>query len=94
MAKKCTHLDQVKSVQPRTPAGCEECLAARTRWVQLRLCLTCGHVGCCDSSPNRHATRHYHETQHAIMRSFERGQDWGWCYVDEMMLKPAPRPGT
>jgi uncharacterized UBP type Zn finger protein len=91
MAKKCTHLNEVKPVQPRTPAGCEECLSARTRWVQLRLCLSCGHVGCCDSSPNKHATRHFHESQHPIMRSFERGHDWGWCYVDEVMLEPAPR---
>jgi uncharacterized UBP type Zn finger protein len=91
MAKKCTHLNEVKAVQPRTPAGCEECLSARTRWVQLRLCLSCGHVGCCDSSPNKHATRHFHESQHPVMRSFERGDDWGWCYVDEVMLEPAPR---
>jgi len=78
-------------VQPRTPAGCEECLGARTRWVQLRLCLSCGHVGCCDSSPNKRATRHFQQSPHPVMRSFERGDDWGWCYVDEVMLEPAPR---
>jgi hypothetical protein len=91
MGKKCAHLDQVRSVQPNTPEGCGECLKAGSRWVQLRLCLSCGQVSCCDSSPGRHATCHYHATQHAVMRSFERGEDWGWCYADEVMLKPAPR---
>jgi uncharacterized UBP type Zn finger protein len=93
MATRCTHLDQVRDVAPRTPRGCEECLATGSRWVHLRLCLICGHVGCCDSSPNRHATRHFHQTAHPIVRSFERSEDWGWCYVDEVMMEPAPRAG-
>ena len=86
----CTHLDQVRDVKPRTPNGCEECLQIHSEWVQLRLCLECGHVGCCDSSPNKHATKHFHESKHAIMRSFEPGADWGWCYIDEVTLEPAP----
>ena len=81
---------------PATAAGCEECLAAGTRWVHLRECLTCGHVGCCDSSPNRHATKHYHATRHPVVVSFERGERWGWCYVDEadFPLTYEPRAGA
>jgi uncharacterized UBP type Zn finger protein len=92
MATRCTHLDQVRDVVPRTPEGCEECLKTGSRWVHLRLCLECGHVGCCDSSPNKHATKHFHQTQHPIIRSFEPGEDWGWCYPDEVMFEPAPTP--
>jgi uncharacterized UBP type Zn finger protein len=91
MDNRCPHLNQVRNVEPRTPGGCEECLAMGSQWVHLRLCLGCGHVGCCDNSINRHATKHFRATKHAIMRSFERGEDWGWCYVDELMLDPAPR---
>jgi hypothetical protein len=91
MTNACSHLDQVRDVEPRTPDGCEECLAAGTTWLHLRLCLTCGHVGCCDDSPNRHATKHFHATRHPIMRSFEPGEDWGWCYVDELLFDPAPK---
>jgi len=91
MADRCTHLGTVKAVQPRTPKGCEECLAMGSRWVHLRLCLACGQVGCCDNSPNRHATAHNRQTHHPLIRSFEPGEDWGWCYVDELMLEPAPR---
>jgi hypothetical protein len=90
MAQQCKHLDQVHDVQPRTPEGCEECLASGSMWVHLRLCLTCGHVGCCDDSPNRHATRHFHRSGHPIIRSFEPGEDWGWCYIDELVMEPAP----
>jgi uncharacterized UBP type Zn finger protein len=90
MASTCTHLDHVKDVEPRTPNGCEECLKMGSRWVHLRLCLECGHVGCCDSSPNKHATKHFNQTKHPIMKSFEKGEDWGWCYVDEVMFEPAP----
>jgi uncharacterized UBP type Zn finger protein len=86
---KCTHLDpalgHVRDVTPRTPQGCEECLRTGDRWVHLRLCLECGHVGCCDSSKNKHATKHFHATKHPIMRSFEP-EEWGWCYVDEAPL--------
>jgi len=84
--RTCTHLDQIHDVTPRTPNGCEECLKMGSRWVHLRLCLTCGHVGCCDSSPNRHASKHYHQTQHPIVRSFEPGEDWRWCYVDQIAV--------
>jgi uncharacterized UBP type Zn finger protein len=85
MATACTHLDQVRDVTAGTD-GCEECLATGGRWVSLRMCLSCGHVGCCDSSPGRHATAHFRSTAHPVMRSAEPGQDWGWCYVDEVML--------
>lgn len=91
MPTRCAHLDQVRDVVPRTPEGCEECLQEGSGWVQLRLCLTCGHVGCCDSSPRKHATRHFHETRHPVMRSFEPGENWGWCYVDRLSLQPAPQ---
>ena len=90
-ASTCAHLDQVRDVTPRTPNGCEECLKTGSHWVHLRLCLECGHVGCCDSSPNKHATKHFHATDHPIVRSFEPGEDWGWCYIDQLMLEPAPR---
>ena len=90
MATECTHLEQVRDVTARTPAGCEECLQRGARWVHLRLCLTCGHVGCCDNSVGKHATKHFHRTQHAVIRSFEPNEDWGWCYVDELLMEPAP----
>jgi uncharacterized UBP type Zn finger protein len=85
MTTLCTHLDQIsENVMPRTE-GCEECLIGGGWWVRLRLCLVCGHVGCCDSSPKKHATQHYHETAHPIMQSFEPGQDtMRWCFVDEI----------
>jgi hypothetical protein len=92
MSGKCTHLAQVRDVAPRTPAGCEECLEMGSEWVHLRLCLECGHVGCCDNSPNKHATAHFHSKKHPLIKSFEPGEDWGWCYVDEMFIEPAPRP--
>ena len=88
----CTHLDQIQAVQPRTPSGCEECLSSGGRWVHLRLCLSCGHVGCCDNSPNKHATKHFHTTGDPIIQSFEPGEDWGWCFKDEAFLEPAPVP--
>jgi uncharacterized UBP type Zn finger protein len=81
----CPHLNQIRPVSPRTE-GCEECLATGDPWVHLRLCLTCGHVGCCDSSRNRHATKHFHATGHPVMKSLEPGEDWGWCYVDEVQF--------
>ena len=90
---QCTHLTEVRDVAPRTPNGCEECLRIGSTWVHLRLCLACGHVGCCDASPNKHATAHFGKTHPPIIRSFERGEDWGWCYVDERFFEPAPRPG-
>jgi hypothetical protein len=86
MANACTHADQIQQVEPRTH-GCEECLKSGDSWVQLRLCRTCGHVGCCDSSKNKHATGHYHGTQHPIIKSLEPGQEWSWCYIDRMYLE-------
>jgi hypothetical protein len=77
------HLRMVQPVVPRTPRGCEECLQTGSPWVHLRLCLTCGHVGCCDSSPNRHARWHAGLVAHPIVQSFEPGENWRWCYVDE-----------
>jgi uncharacterized UBP type Zn finger protein len=89
---QCTHLDRVRDVEPRTPNGCEDCLKINARWVHLRLCLECGHVGCCDNSPNKHATAHFHESHHPLIKSLEPGDDWGYCYVDDLMIEPAPRP--
>jgi hypothetical protein len=80
---QCAHLSMIRRVAPRTPQGCEECLRTGSMWVHLRLCRTCGHVGCCDSSPGRHARRHAHVIGHPIVQSFERGEDWRWCYFDE-----------
>lgn len=91
MSMQCTHLDTAHKVAPRTPHGCEECLVAGSTWIHLRLCLACGHVGCCDDSRNKHATLHFHATKHALMRSFEDGEDWGRCFVDEVFQEPAPR---
>ncbi len=87
MVTECTHRGAIQNVAPRTPNGCEECLAIGDTWVHLRLCLECGHVGCCDSSKNRHATKHFHTTHHAIMQSFQPGEDWRWCYIDQMMIE-------
>lgn len=85
-AGDCEHLRAAPVVvQPRTPHGCEGCLAEGTTWVHLRLCLTCGRVGCCDSSAQSHADRHFHETGHPVMRSFEPHEAWRWCYVDELL---------
>ena len=82
----CPHWSEIKKVHANTK-GCEECLKMGSHWVHLRLCMICGHVGCCDSSPNKHATKHFHTTKHPIMRSIEPGETWGWCYVDELMLE-------
>ncbi len=82
MADVCSHLDQIKPVTPSSTEGCTECLASGDRWFHLRLCLTCGQVGCCDSSPKKHASRHAAEQGHPIVLSFEPGEDWCWCFVD------------
>ena len=92
MPSTCAHVNEVREVTPKTPGGCEECLAIGSGWVHLRLCLSCGHVGCCDNSPNKHATKHFRSLRHPIIRSFEPGEDWGWCYVDDLLMEPAPRP--
>jgi uncharacterized UBP type Zn finger protein len=90
MAAQCTHIGQIRAVEPHPPDGCQECLQTGSRWVHLRMCLSCGHIGCCDSSPNKHATKHFQGTGHPIVRSYEPGEDWGWCYVDQLYLEPAP----
>lgn len=81
----CPHTDQIQEVTP-SGNGCKECLEIGGQWVHLRLCLICGHVGCCDSSPNRHATGHFHATEHPIIQSFEPGESWRYCYIDERMV--------
>jgi Zn-finger in ubiquitin-hydrolases and other protein len=81
----CSHLDQVLVTElPQHIAGCEECLKIGSRWLHLRMCETCGKIGCCDSSPNRHASRHAADDGHPIFRSAEPGEDWSWCAVDEL----------
>ena len=86
--RDCPHLSSIADVEPATPRACEDCLREGTTWVHLRLCLACGHVGCCDNSPMRHATAHYRSSEHAIMNSAEPGEDWAWCYPDELFLLP------
>ena len=85
MADECAHEASIRTVTP-SALGCEECLAIGSPWVHLRLCRTCGHVGCCDSSPHRHATRHFHATRHPIIEGYDPPEGWGWCYVDEVTL--------
>jgi uncharacterized UBP type Zn finger protein len=84
--RTCTHLDQIKDVKP-SANGCEECLKTGSWWVHLRICRICGHVGCCDQSPNKHATKHFHATGHPIIQSIEPGEDWLWCYVDKVVFE-------
>ena len=93
-AAPCNHFANLVGKEPRTPEGCEECLKAGAKWVHLRLCLECGHVGCCDNSPGKHATRHYHATKHPVIRSFEPGEDWGWCFVDKAFYDNVPSFGV
>src|ERR1700730_6951702 len=83
--RACSHTDQIKDVTPNTH-GCEECLKSGDTWIHLRCCLSCGHVGCCDSSKNKHATKHFRSTKHPLVKSGEPGEDWAWCYVDEVLL--------
>jgi hypothetical protein len=85
MANVCNHRDMIRDVAPNTD-GCEECLKTGGRWVHLRMCRTCGHVGCCDSSPGKHARKHAHHAGHPIIRSIEPGEDWSWCFVDETVV--------
>ena len=96
MNQPCEHLKNLTEAnfpRPRTPNACEECLKEGTRWVELRECMTCGHVGCCDSSPGKHATKHFHDTQHPVMRSVMPGDRWTWCYEHEVTgsSRPCPR---
>jgi uncharacterized UBP type Zn finger protein len=83
----CPHVAELpQEVSPVTPDGCQECLEIGDTWVHLRLCLSCGHVGCCDSSRNRHASKHYASIGHPVVRSFQPGEDWRWCYADEAIV--------
>jgi len=88
MNATCEHFKLIKKgIKPNTPEGCEECLQMGDSWVHLRLCLLCGHVGCCDNSKNKHATKHYHTSKHPIIKSFEPSEHWKWCYIDEIMVE-------
>jgi hypothetical protein len=90
----CHHFDDVEAELKKIPSarlsharGCPECIEMGSGWVHLRECLVCGHVGCCDSSPNKHATKHFHTAKHPVMRSVEPGESWGWCFVDEVTVE-------
>jgi hypothetical protein len=87
----CSHLDQIRVFElPSSIDGCEECLRIGSSWVHLRMCMACGRIGCCDSSPNRHASRHAREESHPIVRSAEPGEEWSWCFVDEVAFVVEP----
>ncbi len=86
---KCRHLSSIQDVEPRTPEGCEDCLAIGDRWVHLRLCMSCGHVGYCDDSKNRHARVDASSSGHPIVRSFEPGETWRYCFVDDALVGEA-----
>jgi hypothetical protein len=90
-APACTHLSQAADVTP-SGNGCVDCLAIGGRWVHLRLCMTCGHVGCCDSSPNRHASAHFRAADHPLVQSYEPGEDWWWCFADEVAFTVNGKP--
>ena len=83
----CVHVSKIREVTPSAD-GCEDCLKIGDTWVHLRLCRTCGHVGCCDSSKNKHATKHFRDVHHPIVQSLEPGEGWLWCYVDEIFIEP------
>lgn len=85
MGKPCSHISDIHDVTPGT-TGCEECLQTGDSWMHLRICMECGHVGCCDDSKGKHATKHFHETDHPIIFSFEHGEMWGYCYKDDFMF--------
>lgn len=86
----CSHLAQAGDLAPPAELVCIDCVAEGTQWVHLRQCLSCGGVRCCDSSPRRHATAHFHQSAHPLMHSVEPGESWGWCYPDELMLGETP----
>ena len=91
----CTHLDQITITElPEQVDGCVECLAEGTPWLHLRICLSCGHVGCCDDSPGRHATAHAEGSGHVIIRSLQPGEEWCWCFVDEVGMLIAEIKGS
>ena len=87
----CKHAEETHDVTP-SGNGCVECLASGSRWVHLRLCMDCGHVGCCDSSPNKHATAYFHAEDHPLVQSYEPGEDWWWCYADDVAFRVANVP--
>jgi uncharacterized UBP type Zn finger protein len=87
--ERCEHVSEIHDVTP-SAEGCEDCLKIGGTWVHLRLCMSCGHVGCCDNSPNRHATKHYNSVKHSIIRSFEPGEVWGYCYPDDLFYEQLP----
>lgn len=86
----CAHLSDLLPMEPSTTSGCEDCLRIDGRWVHLRMCMQCGHVGCCDSSPNRHATAHFRDSDHGVIQSFEPGERWAFCYADNDMIETVP----
>jgi len=95
MSNVCTHLDEITVEElPGSVDGCEDCLQMGGKWLHLRICLDCGHVGCCDDSPNRHASAHAHSASHPVIRSLEPGEDWSWCYVDKVAFVVEGISGT
>jgi uncharacterized UBP type Zn finger protein len=89
--ERCEHFDEIRKVSPRTD-GCESCLAQGFSWNELRVCLTCGHVGCCEDSEHAHALGHFNATGHPMIASLERGETWGWCYPHRRYFDPMPEP--
>ena len=89
---KCTHANQIKYTRPESVEGCEDCLKIGGKWVHLRICLTCGKVGCCDNSPNKHARHHFGETNHPLIQSVEPGEKWAYCFIDDEMMREPPAP--
>jgi uncharacterized UBP type Zn finger protein len=89
MSEPCEHASGIRKVAPAAD-GCEDCLAIGAKWTELRLCLTCGHVGCCEDSPNAHALAHFNATGHPLIASWERGQNWAWCYAHRIYFDPPP----
>lgn len=85
----CSHLEAIEESAPSTSRECADCLRAGSTWIHLRRCLRCGHIGCCDSSPRRHASAHWRDTGHPLIRSQEPGEHWGWCYPDDVLLVPS-----
>jgi uncharacterized UBP type Zn finger protein len=95
MSDLCSHLEQIALTElPPSVDGCEDCLREGGKWLHLRICLSCGHVGCCDDSPSRHATAHYSAVSHPVIRSLEPGEEWCWCYVDEIAFIRGDLRGT
>ena len=90
MSDECRHLDQIVLGAEPSGDGCKECMETGGRWLHLRRCTVCGHIGCCDSSPNKHATKHFHATGHPLVRSIEPGEAWIWCYADQVMAGELP----